>query len=185
MGRPKAWLPFGKQSLLNRVVDRIGQAVSSVVVVAAQGQYLPELPSTVTVVRDAEPHRGPLGGLAAGLDAIVGKCEVAFVSACDSPFVSDAVIQKLFDLLGENMICVPQIGDRLHPLAAVYRVEIAAKVRSNLSTLRLRLLDLVEQVPTRSVSEADLCLSEQELMMFCEMNTHVDYEKALRDADLA
>ena len=184
MGRPKAWLPFGKQSLLNRVVDRIGQAVSTLVVVAAPGQYVPELPAAVTVVRDAEPHRGPLGGLAAGLDAIAGKSVVAFVSACDSPFVSDAVIRRLFELLGETAICIPRVGDRLHPLAAVYRVEIAATVHSNLSLSRLRLLDLVEQVPTRFVSEAELLVSEEDLKMFGEMNTNVDYAQALRDAGL-
>jgi molybdopterin-guanine dinucleotide biosynthesis protein A len=184
MGRPKLWLPFGKQSLLNRVVDRISPVVSSVLVVAAAGQCIPDLPPAVTVVRDAEPHCGPLGGLAAGLEAIAGKCDVAFVSACDSPFVSDAVIRRLLDLLGENLICIPRIGDRLHPLAAVYRVEIAATVHSNLSMSRLRLLDLIEQVPTRTVNEAELLVSAQDLMMFGEMNTHVDYERALRDADL-
>jgi molybdenum cofactor guanylyltransferase len=185
MGRPKAWLPFGKQSLLNRVVDRIGPSVSSVVVVAAAGQYIPELPPGVTVVRDAEPNRGPVGGLAAGLGALAGTCDVAFVSACDSPFVSDGVIRRLLELLGENLICIPRIGDRLHPLAAVYRVEIAATVHSNLSMSRLRLLDLVEQLPARSVNEAELGVSEQDLKMFGEMNTHVDYERALREAGLA
>ena len=185
MGRPKAWLPFGKQSLLNRVVDRVGQSVSSVVVVAAPGQYIPELSPAVTVVRDTEPHRGPVGGLAAGLEAVAGKCDAVFVSACDSPFISDAVIRRLFDLLGENFVCVPNIRDRLHPLAAVYRVEIAAQVQTNLSESRLRLLDLVDQVPTRSVTESELAVSEQELMMFCEMNTPGDYARALQDAGLA
>src|SRR5919108_6298616 len=70
MGRPKAWLPFAGEVMLPRVVRLLGEAVAPVVVVAAPGQDVPELPAGIEIVRDPEPGRGPLQGLAAGLVAL-------------------------------------------------------------------------------------------------------------------
>ena len=185
MGRAKAWLPFGDQTLLHRVVDRVGQAVASVIVVAADGQAVPELPPAVKVVYDEEPNRGPLGGLATGLRASAGQCDAVFLSACDSPFVSTAVIERLFDLLGDHDICIPQVGNRLHPLAAAYSVRVEAKVRSHLAMSRLRLLDLTDQLRTRVVTESELIDMDPGFKMFQNLNTPADYQQALRDAGFA
>ena len=60
-------LPFGPETLLERVVRLLGQAVDVTVVVAAPGQKLPKLPASVVVAHDRHPDRGPLEGLAVGL----------------------------------------------------------------------------------------------------------------------
>jgi molybdopterin-guanine dinucleotide biosynthesis protein A len=52
MGVPKATLPFGPETMLQRVVRLLGTVVSPVVVVAAQGQPLPKLPDEITVTHD-------------------------------------------------------------------------------------------------------------------------------------
>ena len=70
MGRSKAWLPFGPEVLLQRVVRRLGGA-GPVFVVAGPGQGLPELPGDVVIVRDPVADRGPLQGLTAGLEALL------------------------------------------------------------------------------------------------------------------
>jgi len=44
MGVPKATLPFGPETMLQRVVRLLGTVVAPVVVVAAREQQLPELP---------------------------------------------------------------------------------------------------------------------------------------------
>ncbi len=132
MGQPKASLPFGGQTLLTLVVERISDAVSSVVVVAAVDQEIDALPKAAKLVHDDEPGRGPLAGLAAGLAALADHCDAAYVSSCDSPFVSPLVIRRIFELLGADAICVPYVDGRLHPLAAVYRVDLLPLVRSQL-----------------------------------------------------
>src|SRR6185312_15898389 len=82
MGRPKAWLPFGGEVMLPRVVRLLGEVVAPVAVVAAPGQDLPPLPAGVDVVRDEEEGRGPLQGLAAGLAALAGRADAAYLSSC-------------------------------------------------------------------------------------------------------
>ena len=57
MGRAKAWLPFGDETMLQRVVRLLTENVHPLVVVAAPGQELPTIPTEVTVVRDT--HIGP------------------------------------------------------------------------------------------------------------------------------
>ena len=70
MGRPKAWLPFGDELMLPRVARLLSEVVAPIVVVAAPGQDVPPVPPEIEIVRDEEKGRGPLQGLAAGLNAI-------------------------------------------------------------------------------------------------------------------
>src|SRR5438552_9005872 len=92
MGQPKAWLPFGPERMLQRVVRLVGEAVGPIVVVAAPGQDLPPLPDAVTIVRDPISGRGPLQGLAAGLAALPEAVELAYATATDVPFLEPAWI---------------------------------------------------------------------------------------------
>ena len=59
MGVPKATLPFGPETMLQRVVRLLGTVVSPIVVVAARDQSLPELPSDIVVTRDEREQRDP------------------------------------------------------------------------------------------------------------------------------
>ncbi len=181
MGRPKAWLPFGGELMLPRVVRLLSEVVRPVVVVAAPDQDVPPLPADVAIVRDEERGRGPLQGLAAGLDALAGRADAAYLSSCDVPFLRPAFIRRLLELLGDNAICVPRAGGYHHPLAAVYRLEVAAAVRRLLAEDRLRPFFLFEAVPTRVVEAAELADADPDLQTLRNLNTPEDYDAALRD----
>lgn len=181
MGRPKAWLPFGGELMLPRVVRLLGQAVDPVVVVAAPDQQVPPLPPHVPVVRDAEKGRGPLQGLAAGLAAMGGRVEAAYLSSCDVPFLRPAFVRRLIDLLGDHAICVPRAGGYYHPLAAVYRVGVADPVARLLSESRLRPFFLFEAVPTRIVEAHEMTDVDPTLQTLRNLNTPDDYEVALQE----
>jgi molybdopterin-guanine dinucleotide biosynthesis protein A len=180
MGQPKAWLPFGAELMLQRVVRLLREAVEPVVVVAAPGQDVPPLPAEVEVVRDEERGRGPLQGLAAGLDALRGRAEAAYLSSCDVPFLRPAFVLRLIELLGDHAICVPRVGDYHHPLAAVYRLEVAESVRQLLAADRLRPFFLFEAVSTRVVEEAELADVDPTFQTLRNLNTPEDYAAALR-----
>jgi molybdopterin-guanine dinucleotide biosynthesis protein A len=182
MGRPKAWLPFGGELMLPRVVRLLGEAVTPLVVVAAPGQDVPPLPAEVEIVRDPEQGRGPLQGLAAGLAALRGRAEAAYLSSCDVPFLRPAFVRRLIDLLGENAICVPDAGGYRHPLAAVYRVEVAAVAERLLAEGRARPAFLFDAVPTRVVTVEELRDVDLALETLRNLNTPAEYEAALGDA---
>jgi molybdenum cofactor guanylyltransferase len=183
MGRPKAWLPFAGEVMLPRVVRLLGEAVHPIVVVAAPDQEVPPLPPEVAVVRDDEKGRGPLQGLAAGLTALRGQAEAAYLSSCDVPFLRPAFVRRLIDLLGDHAICVPRVGDYHHPLAAVYRLEVADAVSRLLAEDRLRPFFLFEAVRTRVVEAAELADVDPTFQTLRNLNTPEDYEAALREVN--
>ena len=181
MGRPKAWLPFGDETMLQRVVRILTEVVRPLVVVAAGEQDLPSLPTAVTVMRDAKFGRGPLQGLAAGLLALRGQADIAFVSGCDVPFLQTAFIRRLVDLLGDACICVPKVGGYFHPLAAVYRLSVLDAVNQLLEENRLTTAFLLDQVPTRIVTESELADVDGTLQSLRNLNSPEDYEAAVRE----
>jgi molybdopterin-guanine dinucleotide biosynthesis protein A len=182
MGRPKAWLPFGSEHLLPRVVRLLGEAVGPLVVVAAAGQDVPPLPAGVEIGRDAEAGRGPLQGLLAGLEVLHGRAEAAYLSSCDVPFLLPAFVHRLIELLGEDAICVPEVGGYWHPLAAVYRIEVAAIAARLLRENHSGPIDLFEEVSTRIVGPDELADVDATFQSLRNINTPAEYEAALREA---
>ncbi len=176
MGGSKAWLPFGDECLLPRVVRIVASVVDPVVVVAAVGQELPPLPEGVAIVRDRHDTLGPLGGLAAGLAALAGRAEAVYVSSCDVPFLNADFIRAVIGELGAHAIAVPRIGDYPHPLAGVYRLSVRPVVEAMLAEGRLRLRDLFESVPTRFL-KADAFADLESLI---NINTPDEYAAALQ-----
>ena len=181
MGRPKAWLPFGHELLLPRVVRLLAGAVDPVVVVAAPGQDAPPLPAGVAVVRDEAEGRGPLQGLVAGLKALRGRADAAYVTACDAPFLRPAFVRRLIELMGDAVAGVPCVGGRLQPLAAVYRLDALGAAENLLKEDRLSATSLVAAVPTRFVEAAELAEADPTLQTLRNLNTPEEYEAALRD----
>jgi molybdopterin-guanine dinucleotide biosynthesis protein A len=183
MGRAKAWLPFAGELMLPRVVRLLGEVVGPVVVVAAPDQEVPPLPAHVPVVRDAARGRGPLQGLAAGLAALQGSADAAYLSSCDVPFLKPAFVRRLIDLLGNHAVCVPRVGGYHHPLAAVYRAEVSAAVARLLAEDRLRPFFLFESVATRVVGPDELADVDPTFQTLRNLNTPEEYKAALLRKD--
>lgn len=81
MGTSKALLPFGPETMLQRVVRLLGTVVSPIVVVAAGAQELPALPKGIIITRDEREARGPLEGIRAGLKALPGGVDAAYITS--------------------------------------------------------------------------------------------------------
>ncbi len=121
MGSSKALLPFGAETMLQRVVRLLGTVASPLVAVAAPGQELPELPPSVSVTRDEREGRGPLEGLRAGLKALPVDVEIAYVTSCDVPLLVPQFVERMVQLLADHDIAVMEIDGFAHPLSAVYQ----------------------------------------------------------------
>jgi molybdenum cofactor guanylyltransferase len=184
MGRDKATLPFGDETLLARAVRTVGQVVAAerIVCVAAAGQELPALPDGVRVVRDAYPNAGPLGGLATGLAAIGTDVDAVFACGCDAPLLSPAFVSRLFERLGDAEVAVPQEGDQLHPLVAVYRTGVLSQAQSLLTAREQSLLALVQRCESRVIATEVFRDIDPQLDSLVNCNTIEDYERALAQA---
>jgi molybdenum cofactor guanylyltransferase len=185
MGRPKALLPFGDEVLLQRVVRRLGAVCSPIVVVRAPEQTLPELPPDVSITEDRVTGKGPLQGISAGLSALSGAAEVAFVSSTDAPFVEPALVRLLVRLRGSAYdVVVPKAQGHYHPLAALYGVSVRGEIEALLAEDRLRPFFLFERVRTLVVEEDTLRAVDPELLALRNLNTPADWHEALALAGL-
>jgi molybdopterin-guanine dinucleotide biosynthesis protein A len=185
MGASKALLPFGPETMLQRVIRLLGTVVSPLVVVAAAGQELPEIPAGVIVTRDEQEGRGPLEGLRAGLKALPEQVELAYVTSCDVPLLVPAFALRMIDLLGDDDIAVMEIDGFPHPLSAVYRCSTLPHVEALLAEDRLRPVFLFEAVRTRRVQPAEMRVVDPELQTLSNLNSREDYLAALSRANLA
>src|SRR5262249_36088440 len=98
MGTSKALLPFGPETMLQRVVRLLGTVVAPIVAVAAADQNLqalPALPAAVIVARDEHKGRGPLEGLRAGLKALPSDIDAAYVTSCDVPLLVPGFVEQM------------------------------------------------------------------------------------------
>lgn len=176
MGTPKALLPFDDEPLIVHLVRKLQAIFADVVVVAAPGQQLPALP--VTLVHDEVAYQGPVGGILYGLRA--ARHEYAFVTSCDSAFVSEALIEYLLSLKDEFDIVVPRWEDRFQPLMAVYSKAVLPVLEEQLARGELRPVSLFTKVRTREVTEEEVRRVDPDGTSFFNMNTPADYEEAQR-----
>ncbi|MGD2110382.1 MAG: NTP transferase domain-containing protein, partial [Phycisphaerae bacterium] len=137
MGTPKAWLSFGSEFLLCRVVRIVSEVVSPVVVVGRKGQDLPPLPSDVQTLHDRIADSGPLAGIDVGFEALTDRCSAAFVTSCDHPLLTASVVMRMVDWLGDAPGVVPSHENRLYPLTAVYALTTHDLLRQFLADRRL------------------------------------------------
>jgi len=184
MGRSKALLPFGPETMLQRVVRLLGSVVQPIVAVAAVDQVLPALPASVIVTRDERGGRGPLEGLRAGLKALPPEIEGAYVTSCDVPLLVPGFVGQMLDLTEGFDIAVMEIDGFAHPLSAVYCRTPLPYIEDLLARDRLRPAFLFDAVRTRRVTPAEIT-SDPDLRTLRNLNTPEDYQRALADAGIS
>jgi molybdenum cofactor guanylyltransferase len=182
MGTPKGMLPFGPETMLQRVARLLTMVVSPIVVVAAHDQQLPPLDPDVRVTHDEREARGPLEGLRAGLKALPESVDAAYVTSCDVPLLVPEFVQRMIDLLGDDDIAVMEIDGFTHPLSAVYRRRVLPQVEALLAQDRLRPVFLFDAVRTRRVQPDDMRGVDPHLRTLRNLNTPEDYRSALAEA---
>jgi len=175
MGRAKADLPFGGETLLQRIVRIVGRVAQPVLVVAGPEQAVPE---GLSVVRDEVAALGPLAGLANGLSAVVGE-QTAFVTGCDYPFLSEKLIQTVIGACPADGAAIPVIERRPQPLVAAYSVGSQARVAELLQRGERSLHALLRLLPWVAIDEKRLREVDPELAAFAPVNTPDEYAAAL------
>jgi molybdenum cofactor guanylyltransferase len=187
MGRPKAALEWHGSTLLQRVVGIVGRVVDGpVVVVRAPGQELPPLPPGVAVATDAREGRGPLQGLAAGLEAVAQSAQRAYVSSTDVPLLHPAFVRAVLRMAERDDVDValPVAHGFRHPLAAVYRSTLVPEVERLIAEDRMKPAFLFERVRVRELDEGELMRDRElaeadpELLSLLNVNDPSEYERA-------
>lgn len=182
MGRAKSDLPFGSDTLLQRVVRTLRDTLEQVVVVHGSDQALPHLGDRVSTVADSISFGGPLMGLLTGLEHIhrlPNEVDHVYLTSCDAPFLTAAFVHEVLSLLAGHDVAVPVDDQYFFPLAAAYRVELLARVRELVEQGERRPRALFDVCDTRRIPTHSLTHVDAELKSLINLNTPKDYKAAL------
>jgi molybdopterin-guanine dinucleotide biosynthesis protein A len=181
MGRDKASLPFGPETLLERVVRLVRTVVDNVVLAAGAEQ---SVPAGLPVIRDTREGMGPLPpllGAASSIDA-----DYLFLVACDTPLLQPALIRLLLDRARGWDACVPVVHGVQMTTCAVYRTSaVRAAAGSLTSTSGTSLRAFLTGLRTHHLDEPTLREADPHLLTFTPCNTPDEYRHALTLAGLA
>ena len=149
MGRDKATMahPLGT-TMVEHVVSVLMARCEPIIVIAAPGQSIPELPAMV--VRDELRGVGPLLATGRGLRvAAAAGAQRAFVCAVDMPNLTTDIVDELAGYGGVDIV-LPWDG-RDHYLAGIYRTALSDHIDALISAGQRSMRALAESVVTQRV----------------------------------
>lgn len=174
MGQDKARLMFGGQTS----VELIAAALQSVTpIITTVGSSLPK-PEALPNIPDLREKWGPLAGIEAALGN--AKSRHCLVVACDFPFVSGKLFERLLGFSDDSDALVPLQDDgRPQPLCALYRVETCLReAEAAIAAGEHSPRALLDRVRTRYVPFTDLSPLEGSEYFFFNVNTRENYDQA-------
>ena len=179
MGRDKAALRFGTETLLERTLRRMG-AVAGPVAVALPPGAAPPLPPDVLALPDRSAHEGPLVGLAEGFRRLQGLAERVLVMPVDMPFLDEPWLLRLAEGLARAPAVLYRYQGFANALTAGYRLTLLPKLERLIAEGKRRPIALSEGEPALILDVEPLWSAGAGPPPLMDVDTPEDYRDALR-----
>lgn len=174
MGRDKAALPFGEETMLSRLV-RIYRPHFDMIAVSLNEAGRFDTAGALEVV-DRHPGDGPMAGLeAAFLDT---GADVIFLTGTDLPLGDPALAKHLLGLLGDYDVCLIRSEKGPEPLFAVYSSRCLDAVRRALEAGRRSMFHMLQEVRTLEIPAEELTQFNVQQVL-TNVNDPEEYAKVL------
>jgi molybdopterin-guanine dinucleotide biosynthesis protein A len=194
-GADKGGLLVGGRTIRDRQLEALRGLVDDIFLVggpaagadAGLDDPAPSTPGTVPRVPDLALGHGPLGGIQAALHR-AGDASCTLIVACDLPFLSRPFLAFLLDRArgaADPDVVVPRSGDRLHPLCATYNRRVRQAVDRRVASGTLAVQALFDEVRVDVVEPEVVATFDPEGVMFWNVNTPDEYERACARAAMA
>jgi len=177
MGHDKALMPFLGRPLIQRVIERLTPIADEVLVTTNNPEDYRFL--GLPLFPDLKPARGALGGLYTALSS--AACEAVAVVACDMPFASAQLVEAANRLLAQEEadVVIPDSGDGLEPLHAVYRRETCIPaIEAAIEADQWRLISWFPQVKVRILQPDEVKRYDPSGLTFWNLNTPEGFAEA-------
>jgi molybdenum cofactor guanylyltransferase len=179
MGLPKAGLPFGSETLLQRVHRSLESVVSPTVIALGRDQDRPDIPGA-RFTHDEFPAGGPLAGLLSGLEWLSSRgIDAGFVASCDMPFLSPTVIREIARQWRNADVAAVRLDGRWQPMAAIYATSLVPIIRQRLAAGDSSLQGLIEASRHYEIDAASVFAADPDRLAFVNVNTPDQYSAAL------
>ena len=117
MGRDKAWLEVGGQTLLARQIGIVREAGALEIFISGRAD-VDYSSFGCRVLKDKFQNAGPLAGIVRALDA--STSQLLLVLAVDMPNMSVSFLQSLATKCAHGSGAIPRVEGRIEPLAVFY-----------------------------------------------------------------
>ncbi|HHW54780.1 MAG: molybdenum cofactor guanylyltransferase [bacterium] len=176
-GSNKAFRELAGKPLLEWVRERLAPLFPEIILVTNTPELYSSFPGRV--VTDLHPHRGPLGGIEAGL--LAAGDPVSFVTGCDMPFLCQSLIRKMQDYTRDYDVVVPRLGSYIEPLHAFYSRQTLPLIQQLLREGNYKMSSLLAApLKVYYVNEAEIKALDPEGLSFFNVNTPADLARALK-----
>jgi molybdenum cofactor guanylyltransferase len=189
-GADKGSLVIGGRTIRDRQLEALSGLVDEIFLIggsATDPDVGPANQAGLPRVPDLTAARGPLGGIQAALHH-AGDAACTLIVACDLPFVSRPFLAFLLARALEADaadVVVPRSGDRLHPLCATYNRRVREAVDRRVASGALAVQALFDEVRVDVVEPEVVATFDPEGVMFWNVNTPDEYERACARAAMA
>ena len=171
MGRDKALLPLGGQTLIEHVLAAARPLGYPRVIIGDPTAYAH---LGLLVLPDLRPKLGPLGGLYTALSTTTAP---VLLLACDLPFLTPEFLRHLVNRRGPQAV-VPYTDAGLQPLCALYEPSCLAAVETAIQADQLGMRDLLNNLSLDLVKEKDWRPYDEHGLLFANLNAPAEYERA-------
>jgi molybdopterin-guanine dinucleotide biosynthesis protein A len=189
-GADKSGLVIGGRTIRDRQLEALSGLVDRIFLIggpAADPGAGPDEGAAIPRVPDLAAGRGPLGGIQTALHH-AGDAACTLIVACDLPFVSRPFLAFLLARALEADaadVVVPRSGDRLHPLCATYNRRVREAVDRRVASGALAVQALFDEVRVDVVDPEVVATFDPDGVMFWNVNTPDEYERACARAAMA
>ncbi|CAN5590798.1 molybdenum cofactor guanylyltransferase [soil metagenome] len=182
MGTDKALLQLGGVPLLARAIHAISAVSNDVFVIGDRPAYHG---FGVSVVADAFPDTGTLGGIATALRN--AKRDYVLVVACDMPLLNVDLLQSLVNERRDYDALVPVLArersqqggkQTFETLHAIYAKSCLPFIEARIRQEKYKVVGFLEDVTVRTVDEAWLRNVDPELLSFVNTNDRAELDRA-------
>lgn len=178
LGRDKLRELVGGKPLIKRVIERLTELNSVIIIVAGAAQDVSFFPSgkRIKVVSDVYPGGGVLGGIYTGL--VASESFYNLVVACDMPFLNTALLSYLIEAADGYDAVVPRLNGFIEPLHAVYAKSCLPFIEKEVQTGRRDIRCFFSCVKVRYIESEEVDRFDLERLSFFNINNENDLEKA-------
>jgi len=182
-GQVKALMAFGDELLIERQIRLMKKVCDEIIVVTNTPKlFLPLLGSSVRIITDYFPGKGPLSGMHAALH--LSQNTNVWVVGSDMPFISPEVAERCLKCkkAGDDAV-VPAIGGKICALHAVYDKRCASSSSELLNNGSASLNELLANVRWKKWNAESLKDLDKHVLFPLHIRTWGDYEKLMKLAE--
>ena len=140
MGEDKGLLHVNGKAMVQHLVELSKSLILKAVIISNNNEYKT---FGIPVYADQYKELGPLGGIHAGFKNT--NDSRILVLSCDTPFINEAVVEKLLEASHSHDITVPRHGKKTHPLIGIYSRDIFNSLVQTLEDKELKVMSFIEQ----------------------------------------